>query len=172
MVREALLTYGVPFVGAVLLAIGLASGVVGGYTLFQSSAGLCGTPKIQVDSPSDTQRLLAGHGAGPGPTLSSIAYENLSDGEQRAFREALDAVNREGGIDGTFPHRAAFQRGVLVTYRGEQYYTTVVTSDNCVKPAPLLLPLGITSIVLGIAGVLTPPLYRRYVAFERRQRRP
>ncbi|WP_281275379.1 hypothetical protein [Halorussus ruber] len=31
---------------------------------------------------------------------------------------------------------------------------------------PLLLPLGLVAILLGVAGILTPPAYRRLLASE------
>lgn len=170
MARDAILTYGAPLVGAVLLSIGLASGVVGGYTLIQSDLGLCGNPVLHVESPEDTERMLRGHGAGPGPqTLPSLTFEELAPGEQEAFRDALGEVNQEGVIRGEFPHREVLLRGALIVYDGEPHYTTLVSENQCVEPNPLLLPLGLISIALGVVGVLTPPLYRRYVEFERRQ---
>lgn len=172
MARDVILTYGAPFVGAVLLSVGLASAVVGGYALFQSELGLCGNPVLHVESAEDTERLLRGHGAGPGPqTLPSIPFEELSPAERDAVREAVGVISQEGTVRGEFPHREMFVQGALVIYDGEPHYATLVVEDQCVEPVPLLLPLGVVSIALGVAGVLTPPLYRRYLEFERRQGR-
>jgi len=169
MNTDALLTYGAPFVGAILLSLGIAGGVLGGYSAIQSDLGLCGDPIIGVDTAEDTERLQQGYGEGGGPTLPHIAYENLSEAEQAAFEEALAASNREGTVAGEFTHRDLIEGGVLVTYEGEEYYTTLASENRCLSADPLLLPLGIVGILLGIGGVLTPPLYRWYLAFERRQ---
>ncbi|WP_135821940.1 hypothetical protein [Halostella litorea] len=168
MVRDALLTYGVPFVGTVLLAAGIGAAVLGGYGAVQGEAGLCGTPLVGVESPEETERLLSGYGAG-GPTLQRVAFENLSAAEREAFEEALDAPDGEGSVDGAFPNRGAFADGVLVDYGGETYYATLRSDKACTSVDPLLLPLGLAAMAFGALGVLTPPLYRRYAAFERRQ---
>jgi hypothetical protein len=169
MLRDAVLTYGVPFVGAVLLSVGLASGVVGGYQLIQRDAGLCGEPYISVSSAGDTDRLVRGYGNGSGPTLERLRFEALSPAEQRAWQAAREAENRVGKIEGASPHLSDFRRGVLVVYRDTAYYTSFVSANTCVSASQRLFPLGVAAIVLGVVGVMTPPLYRRYIAFERRQ---
>lgn len=168
MVRDALLTYGVPFLGTVLLAAGIGAAVLGGYGAVQADAGLCGAPIIGVESPDETDRRLSGYGQG-GPALQRIAFENLSDAERAAFEEALDAPGAEGAVDGEFPNRGAFENGVLVAYEGETYYATLRSDNECTSVDPLLFPLGLAAMAFGALGVLTPPLYRRYAAFERRQ---
>jgi hypothetical protein len=168
MDRDALLTYGAPFLGAILLSAGILGAVVGGYAAVQASAGLCGDPLIEVSSPEDTQDLLDGYERG-GPTLQRVDYENLSAAEQAAFEEALP--DGEGAVDGEFPNREAIAAGVVVEYEGEGYYTTLHSDNTCTAASPLLFPLGIVSMVLGVVGVATPPLYRRYLRFEREQRR-
>lgn len=169
MDTDALLTYGAPFLGAILLSLGIAGGVIGGYSAVQSQLGLCGDPIVSVETAEDTARLQQGYGEGTGPTLDRIDYADLSESEQAAFEEALDSTRREGTVTGAFPHRDAIQGGVLVTYEGETYYTTLSSANECLAADPLLFPLGIVGILLGIGGVLTPPLYRWYLAFERRQ---
>ena len=168
MVRQALLTYGVPFVGTVLLAAGIGAAVLGGYGAVQAEAGLCGAPFIGVESPAETDQRLSGYGDG-GPTLRRVAFENLSDAERDAFEEAIDAPGREGSVDGEFPDREAFADGVLVDYEGETYYATLRSDNACTSVDPLLFPLGLAAMAFGTLGVLTPPLYRRYAAFERKQ---
>lgn len=170
MNTDALLTYGAPFLGAVLLSLGIAGGVIGGYSVIQQDLGLCGDPLIHVDTAADTDALLQGSGDSPGPALDRIPFSDLSDAEQAAFEEALDSPRREGEVDGEFPNREAVVAGVLVTDEGEEYYTTLASDNECLSADPLLFPLGIVGILLGIGGVLTPPLYRWYVRFERRQR--
>lgn len=168
MNTDALLTYGAPFLGAILLSVGIAGGIVGGYSIVQSDLGLCGNPIIGVESAEDTARLQQGYGEGA-PALDHISFAELSDAEQAAFEEALAAGNGEGEVDGEFPHRDRITDGVVVDYEGEEYYTTLASANECLAADPVLLPLGIVGILLGIGGVLTPPLYRWYVRFERRQ---
>jgi hypothetical protein len=169
MNTDALLTYGAPFLGAVLLSLGIAGGVIGGYSVIQQDLGLCGDPLIHVDTPEDTEALLQGSGDSPGPALERLAVSDLSDAEQAAFEEALESPRREGAVDGAFTHREAVVAGVVVTYEGEEYYATLASDNECLSADPLLFPLGIVGILLGIGGVLTPPLYRWYLRFERRQ---
>lgn len=168
MVRDALLTYGAPFLGAILLSVGLAGGVLGGYSSIQREAGLCSDPILTVSTAAQTQERLASH-QGNSLTFSTIEFANLSDAEQEAFEEALQSFRREGEINGTLQHRRAFRRGVVVNYEGAGYYTALASRNSCLTVSPLLLPMGLVSILLGVAGVLTPPVYRRYAAFERRQ---
>jgi hypothetical protein len=168
MNTDAVLTYGAPFLGAVLLSLGIAGGVVGGYSVVQTELGLCGNPIVTVETAEDTERLQDGYGEG-GPTLDRIPLSNLSAAEREAVEAARDASTREGEVDGAFPNREAIERGVLVTADGEAYYTTLASDNECLAADPLLLPLGVVGILLGIGGVLTPPLYRWYLAFERRQ---
>jgi hypothetical protein len=165
---DALLTYGAPFLGAVLLSLGIAGGVVGGYSVVQTELGLCGNPIIGVETTDETERLLEGYGEG-GPTLDRIPFAALSEAEQAAFEDALDGARREGEVDGAFPNRGRLTDGVIVRYEGQEYYTTLASENECLSADPVLFPLGIVGILLGIGGVLTPPLYRWYLRFERRQ---
>jgi len=168
MGRDALLTYGVPFLGTVLLAAGIGAAVLGGYGAVQADAGLCGAPTIGVESPEDTERLRSGYG-GDGPTLRTLSFDDLSPAERAAFEEGVDAFDGEGEVDGPFPNREAFESGVLVRYEGETHYATLRSTRPCTSVDPILLPLGLAAMAFGALGVLTPPLYRRYAAFERRQ---
>ncbi|AQL42291.1 hypothetical protein BV210_05990 [Halorientalis sp. IM1011] len=169
MVREWLLTYGVPFVGSVLLAIGIVGGVMGGYALVQPAIGFCGDPQITVYSAEDTERLREGHTPAGGPELDRLRIAELSPAERRAVRAGIEAPGESISVEGATPHRAAFRRGVLVVADGQAHYVTLATENDCTQVSPLLLPLGIAAGLLGIVGVLTPPIYRRYLAFERSQ---
>ncbi|RXK46909.1 hypothetical protein [Halorientalis pallida] len=168
--REWLLTYGVPFVGSVLLAVGIVGGVMGGYALVQPAAGLCGEPKITVASAGDTERLREGYAPAGGPDLDRLRMEDLSPAERRAVRAGIEDPGGEIPVEGDTPHLAAFRRGVLVVADGQAHYVTLATENDCTQVSPLLLPLGLAAGLLGVVGVVTPPLYRRYLAFERRQR--
>ncbi|WP_255150871.1 hypothetical protein [Halorarius halobius] len=159
-----LVVYGAPLVGVLLVAVGIAGGVMGGYSVVQSELGLCGDPSIHVASEATTAQY-----AGPdGPSLRRLSVEELSDGERAAFRRALDAPMREAEIRGETPHLDAFRAGVLVSYDGGQRYVTLSSLNRCVDASPLLLPLGVVAILVGAGGVLVPPLYRRLEAFESR----
>lgn len=167
MDRTTLLTYGVPFVGAVLLAGGIGASVLGVYATVQAPAGLCGDPTLSVASAERTERLREGYPPGGGPTLERLRGAALSPAERRAVELALDSLDGEAAVEGRVPNRAAFRRGVLVAYDGGEYYTTLADENRCVAVSPLAVPLGLATVVLGVVGVLTPPLYRRYLAFER-----
>ena len=161
-----LLTYVAPFAGALLVAIGIPGAILGGYVPVQDALGLCGDPAILVSSPAATERLTAG--TGQPPVLHERDFGDLSPAEQRAFTEALAAPTGEGTVAGAFPNREAFLDGVVVTYQGGRYYATVASLNDCVGIDPLVLPLGLTAILLGVLGLLTPPIYRKMAAIESR----
>lgn len=170
MVREWVLTYGVPFVGSLLLAIGIVGGVMGGYALVQPAIGFCGDPQITVRSAADTERLREGYEPAGGPELDRLRIAALSPAERRAVRAGIEDPGGAIPVEGDVPHRQAFRRGVLVVADGQAHYVTLATENDCTQVSPLLLPLGLAAGLLGIVGVATPPIYRRYLAFERRQR--
>ena len=167
--RDPLLTYGVPLVGAILLSVGIAGGVLGGYAVVQPAAGLCGDPQITVASAQDTERFLAGYEPAGGPSLDRLGIATLSPAERRAVRAGIADPDEGIYVRGTVPHLSAFERGVLVVADGEPHHVTLLTRNDCTEVNPLLLPLGLAAGLLGLVGLLTPPLYRRYLAFERRQ---
>ncbi|WP_336000364.1 hypothetical protein [Halorientalis halophila] len=169
-VRAAFLTYGVPFVGSVLLAVGIAGGVMGGYALFQEQTDRCGQPELSVASAEETERVREGFTPAGGPNVPRLRFADLSPAERRAVEAGIEDPDTEGTVEGSFPNRDAFRRGVLVVAENETRYVTLATDDRCPQVSPLLLPLGLAAGLLGVVGVLTPPLYRRYLAFERRQR--
>ncbi|WP_248905290.1 hypothetical protein [Halocatena marina] len=159
---SALLTYGVPLLGTILVAIGIAGAVLGGYAVIQQQLDLCGNPTVAVSTAEQTKTMT-----GPsGPNLPQFQFSELSPAEQTAFTTAVGKPSMEGDVRGAFPHRQAFQQGALVTYQGEQRYATTVWASNCLSVDPLLFPLGIVSILLGIGGILTPPVYRKLLERE------
>lgn len=159
-----LFTYVVPFLGVLLVAVGIGAAVPGGYALIQTEIATCGEPTIAVDGPEATERRF-GDGS---PSIPTLAFEDLSTAEREAFREALAAPAGEAHVSGPFPDRPAFVNGTLVAYEGERYYVTVVSENPCFDAAPLQFPLGVFAIALGTLGILTPPLYRRLVELEER----
>lgn len=159
-----LFTYAAPFLGVVLIAVGIGAAVPGGYALIQEDITDCGNPTISVESPAATAERLDREG----PRLARFAYADLAPAERRAFEEALADPVGEARVDGPVPHADAFRNGSVVTYRGERHYVAVVAENPCFVAAPLQFPLGVFAIALGTAGVLTPPLYRRLVDLEER----
>ena len=112
-----LFTYVTPFVGVLLIAIGIGGAVPGGYALIQDELRDCDSPTIVVEPPERAADLIAADG----PDLPRLAFDELTDAEQEAFVTALDAPRREAHIHGEFRNRPAFEQGVVVTYEGEQY---------------------------------------------------
>lgn len=159
-----LFTYVAPFLGVLLVAVGIGAAVPGGYAIVQGELTTCGEPTIAVEDPEATERRFGEDG----PTLERLAFEDLSNAEQEAFVEALSDPVGEAHVTGQFPHHGAFTNGTLVTYEGERYYVTVVSENTCFDAAPLQFPLGVFAIGLGVVGILTPPLYRRLVELEER----
>ncbi len=164
-VGEALLTYGAPFLGTLLVAIGIAGGVLGGYAVVQTHLDLCGHATIVVYSPDETKQLTAATQRDP---LQRFSLEELAPAERKAFEYAIHQPRDTGDVRGRFVHRSAFRQGVLVTSGGETRYVTISSANPCLGVDPLLFPLGIVSILLGVGGILTPPLYRRLLEREER----
>ncbi|MFC7095751.1 hypothetical protein [Halobaculum marinum] len=163
---STLFTYVAPFVGVLLIAVGIAGAVPGGYALVQDELRDCGSPTIAVESPERTADIV-GDGA---PQFDRLDVEALSAAEREAFEEALTAPRGEAHVDGAFPNRAAFERGAVITYEGERYYATIVAENTCFTAPSLGFPLGVFAIGLGTVCVLMPPLYRRLVRLERESR--
>lgn len=159
---SALLIYGAPLAGVLLLSIGLAAGVMGGYSVVQGELDLCGDPSIHVASEAASDPYTGADA----PTIPRIPVENLTAAERAAFEEGLDSPGRLGYVRGEAAHLDAFRGGVLVTGQDGPRYVTLSSMNRCVDANPLLFPLGAVSILVGIAGILTPPLYRRLEAFE------
>lgn len=164
-VGATLFTYGAPFLGVLLVAVGVGAAVPGAYGLIQEDIADCGDPIISVE-PADEQ--FQGE---PPSTLRRFTVDELAPGEQRAFQRALDAPRHEAHVRGRFPHRASFVNGTLVeTADGRTYYATMVAEHPCFRTAPLQFPLGVFAVALGLVGILTPPAYRRLAALEGRFR--
>ena len=53
--ESALFTYGVPFVGVLVVAVGIAAAVPGAYALIQEDLTPCGSPTIAVESPEQPE---------------------------------------------------------------------------------------------------------------------
>jgi hypothetical protein len=158
-----LFTYGAPFVGVLLVAVGIGAAVPGAYGIVQEDIAPCGDPTILVEAPAATDERF---GEAPPPSLRRLSFADLSPAERTAFREALTDQQREGHVAGAFPNRPAFENGTLVRYEGERHYATLVAENPCFEAAPLQFPLGVFAIALGAVGILTPPAYRRLVALE------
>lgn len=156
-------TYGAPFIGVLLVAVGIAAAVPGAYAVIQSDITSCGTPTIAVESPEETTTRFD---ESPDPQLTRFEFEQLSEAEQAAFLEARDDPIGEARVTGVFPNYPAFLNGTLITYENEQYYATIVAENPCFEAVPLQLPLGIFAIALGIIGILTPPGYRKLIELE------
>jgi hypothetical protein len=157
-----LFTYAAPFVGVLLIAIGIGGAVPGGYALIQDELRDCDSPTIVVETPERTAELVENDG----PALPRLAFESLTDAEREAFVEALDAPRREAHIYGSFANRPDFEQGVIVTYEGERYYSTIVAENTCFRAPVLGFPLGVFAIGLGAVTLLLPPAYRKLVALE------
>lgn len=157
-----LLVAGAPLLGVLLLTVGIAGGVMGGYSAIQTQFDLCGDPTIHV-ADAETSDQYVGPGA---PSIPRLSIEALTPAERRAFRRGLHSPTGEAEIDGDVAHLEAFTEGVIVTYASGQRYVTLASLNPCLDVPPLLFPLGIVAMLVGIAGILTPPLYRRVEAFE------
>ena len=158
-----LFTYGVPFVGVLVLAVGIAAAVPGAYALIQEEITECGSPTIAVEGSETTAERF---GDTPPVALDSIALAELSPADRAAVEAALAAPRGEARVRGPVPHAATFRDGVIVTDDGERYYATLVAENPCFAAEPLQFPLGVFAIALGVVGILTPPAYRRLVALE------
>ncbi|MDS0221522.1 hypothetical protein NDI54_09195 [Haloarcula sp. S1AR25-5A] len=158
--------YVAPFVGVLLIAVGIAGAVPGGYALIEPDLENCGNPTIGVESPEETAERFGGDE--PRPRLPRLTFENLSSAEQDAFRTAIDDPVGEVQVVGDLSNADAFRRGAIVTYEGGEYYVTIVAENTCFAAAPLQFPLGVFAIALGFLCVLAPPLYRRLIRLEQR----
>ncbi|WP_410767373.1 hypothetical protein [Haloferax sp. DFSO60] len=164
---STIFTYGAPFIGVLLVAIGIAAAVPGVYALIQDDITSCGTPTIAVESPEETATRF---GDSPELQLTELSFDQLTPEEQAAFIEARTDPLGEARVTGDFPNYPSFLNGTLVTYESEQYYATVVAENPCFVATPLQFPLGVFAIALGIIGILTPPGYRKLVELEEQSR--
>ncbi|OAQ51110.1 hypothetical protein HTG_18245 [Natrinema mahii] len=161
--ESLVLTYAAPFLGVVLIAVGLPLAIVGGYVVVQDGVGLCGDPTISA-TPVDEREE-------PPSTVEALPADDLSAAERAALEEAIDSPLQEGKVDGEVTNRAALLEGAIVEYEDQRYYVRITSQNSCLEVAPLLFPIGAIAILLGIGVVLTPPIYRKMAGFEERVRR-
>ena len=157
------MTYAAPFLGVVLIAVGLPLSIVGGYVVVQDGVGLCGEPTITATPAEEYDESLA--------TIEEVPAEDLSAAERRALEEAIDSPLREATVQGELENRAMLLEGAVVEYEGEAYYVQIASQNTCLEVQPLLFPIGAVAILVGVGGVLTPPIYRKLAGFEERMRR-
>ena len=158
--ESLLLTYAAPFLGVVLIAVGLPLAITGGYVVIQDALVLCGNPTIGVDPVAEGDEVPQ--------TVEELPASALSSAERAAIEEAVDSPLREAKVNGELENREALLEGVVVEYDGERYYVQITSRNSCLDVAPLLFPIGVIAILLGVIGVLTPPIYRKMAGFEER----
>ena len=161
--ESLMLTYAAPFLGVLLISVGLPLSIVGGYVVVQDGLGLCGEPTITATPADEYDESLA--------TIDEIPAEQLSAAERKALEEAIDSPLQEGVVSGELENRAALLEGAVVEYEGTRYYVQIASQNSCLEVQPLLFPIGAVAILMGIGGVLTPPIYRKLAGFEERMRR-
>jgi hypothetical protein len=159
-------TYVVPFLGVLLVAVGIGAAVPGGYAIIEGPVLDCGEPTIAVEGAEETAERFGDGRARP--QVQRLAFDELSEREQAAFENGLTAPRGEVHVSADAPNLPAFRNGTLVSYQGERYYVVLVSENPCFQAAPLQFPLGVFSIALGVIGILMPPIYRKLVALERR----
>ncbi|WP_254523673.1 hypothetical protein [Natrinema caseinilyticum] len=160
--ESLLLTYAAPFLGVLLIAVGLPLSIVGGYVVVQDRVGLCGEPSITATPVDQYDRFPE--------TVEELPAEDLTAAERRALEEAIESPLREGTIEGDVANRDALLDGVVIAFEGESYYVQITSQNSCLEVEPLLFPIGGVAIIVGIVGVLTPPIYRKLAGFEERIR--
>jgi len=165
MAEESILfTYIAPFIGVLLVAVGIGGAVPGGYAIIQEDITTCDEPTIAVEGPEETEQRFSSST----PQLPRIAYEELSPAEQEAFIEAREDPIGEARVQGEFPNDDAIRNGSLIIYENESHYVTVVSENPCFIAPELQFPLGVFAIIFGIVGILTPPIYRKLIELEER----
>lgn len=160
---SALFTYGAPFLGILLVAVGIGAAVPGAYDLIQEDISTCSAPTVAVESAEETREHF---GDPPRVNLTEREFEALSEAERAAFREALRDPQGEAHVPADAPNLPAFRNGTFVVRDGARHYVTVVSDNPCFSAPPLGFPLGVFAIALGIVGILTPPAYRKLVELE------
>lgn len=160
--ESLLLTYAAPFLGVILIAIGIPLAIVGGYVVVQDGVGLCGEPTLTTTPADEYEGALT--------TIETLPAENLSAAERTALEEAIDSPLQEGTVAGELSNRETLLEGAIVEYEGDRYYVQIASLNSCLDVAPLLFPIGIIAILVGTLGVLTPPIYRKMAGFEERMR--
>ncbi|WP_226006548.1 hypothetical protein [Natrinema salinisoli] len=158
--ESLVLTYFAPFLGVLLIAAGLPLAIAGGYVVVQDGIGLCGSPSITAEPVAD--------GETPPATIETLPAGELSPAERAALEEAIESPLQEAKVDGELANRGALLEGVLVEYEGDRFYVQITSQNSCLEVAPLLFPIGVIGILMGVVGVLTPPIYRKMAGFEER----
>jgi hypothetical protein len=160
--ESVLFTYITPFVGVLLVAVGIGGAVPGGYAIIQEDIATCGDPTMAVEGPEATAERFST----TTPEVERFNFTELSAPEQAAFRDALDDPVGEAHVNGSFPNGDDFRNGSIVRYEGADHYVTVVSENPCYATPALQFPLGVFAIIFGVVGILTPPIYRKLVALE------
>ena len=155
MTRTDTTAFTIRFIGAVLVAIGIGAAVVGGYALFQESAGLCSDPVLEIRSPGDAGAASS----------SELSVNDLSSAERAAFVTAVETPANEGDINGSI-ETAELNDGVVVNYQGERYYAVIGSLNQCVSVDPLVFALGATLLVLGGVALVGPTVRQRLESFR------
>ena len=158
-------TYVAPFVGVLVVAVGIGAAVPGGYAIIQKDITTCDQPTMAVEGTEETQERF--NDSRP-RNLPELHYENLSEAEQTAFDEALDDPQGEARVAGEFPNGDTIRNGSIIVYEGEEHYATVVAENPCFVAPELQFPLGVFAIIFGVIGILSPPVYRKLVELEER----
>ncbi|WP_247000645.1 hypothetical protein [Halosolutus gelatinilyticus] len=162
--ESLLLTYAAPFFGVLLIAAGVPLAILGGYVVVQDAFDLCGDPDIEVRALEDGEQ--------PGQTVETVEFDRLTPAEQEAIREAIDSPLGEAPVqDERMENQGVLSDGAIVTVDGDRYYVRIASVNSCLQVRPLLFPIGSVAILVGIAGVLTPPIYRKMAGFEERMQR-
>jgi len=157
--------YVAPFVSVLVVAVGIGAAVPGGYAIIQEDITTCDSPTIAVEGPEETQQRFSDSEP---QGLSRLHYENLSEAERAAVDGALADPIGEARVEGAFPNGDSIRNGSIVVYEGERHYTTVVAENPCFVAPELQFPLGVSAIIFGIIGILSPPIYRKLVELEDR----
>src|SRR6056297_670661 len=160
--ESILFTYVAPFIGVLVVAVGIGAAVPGGYAIIQEDITTCDQPTMAVEGPEETDERFNE----TGPELPQLQYEELSDAEQEAFVEALNDPVGEARVAGEFPNGDTIRNGSIVVYEGERHYATVVAENPCFIAPELQFPLGVFAIIFGVIGILSPPIYRKLVELE------
>lgn len=162
--ESILFTYVAPFVGVLVVAVGIGAAVPGGYAIIQEDITTCDSPTLAVEGPEETQQRFNESE----PQLPTLHYENLSEAERDAFDEALADPIGEARVTGEFPNGDTIRNGSIIVYEEERHYTTVVAENPCFVAPALQFPLGVFAIIFGVIGILSPPIYRKLVELEDR----
>jgi len=160
--ESIIFTYVAPFVGVLLVAVGIGGAVPGGYAIIQEDITSCDAPTIAVEGPEETaQRFNETN-----PNLTTLEYETLSEDEQAAFDEALADPRGEARVEGSFPNGDTIRNGTVIMYDDERHYVNVVAENPCYTTPALQFPLGVFTIIFGVVGILSPPIYRKLIELE------